>query len=95
MGAGAKAPVVDAFNMNGEPPADRAAAGLSAAPTDTNGKYVSQVDIFEGRVDVTMGGQRSRRRIWRHDFLYTLSHPFGRHHMALWCRYCCRPGRYC
>ena len=56
MGAGAKAPVVDAFNMNGEPPADRAAAGLSAAPTDTKGKYVSQVDIFEGRVDVTMGG---------------------------------------
>ncbi|MDH5241852.1 MAG: pilin, partial [Gammaproteobacteria bacterium] len=29
MGAGAKAPVVDAYNMNGEPPADRTAAGLS------------------------------------------------------------------
>lgn len=56
MGAGAKAPVVDAYNMNGEPPADRAAAGLSAAPTDNSGKYVSQVDIFEGRVDITMGG---------------------------------------
>ncbi|MCJ7591649.1 MAG: pilin [Woeseiaceae bacterium] len=57
MGAGAKAPVIDAFNMNGEPPADRAAAGLSVAPTDTKGRYVSQVDIFEGRVDVTMGGR--------------------------------------
>jgi len=57
MGAGAKAPVVDAFNMNGEPPADRTAAGLSAPPTDTRGTYVSQVDIFEGRVDITMGGR--------------------------------------
>lgn len=57
MGAGAKAPVIDAFNMNGEPPADRAAAGLSVPPTDTKGRYVSQVDIFEGRVDVTMGGR--------------------------------------
>lgn len=57
MGAGAKAPVIDAFNVNGEPPADRAAAGLSVAPTDTKGRYVSQVDIFEGRVDVTMGGR--------------------------------------
>ena len=57
MGAGAKVPVIDAFNNNGEPPADRAAAGMSVAPTDTRGAYVSQVDIFEGRVDVTMGNR--------------------------------------
>jgi type IV pilus assembly protein PilA len=55
MGAGAKAPVVDAFNMYGEPPAGRTEAGMSPAPTDSVGRYVSQVDIFEGRVDVTMG----------------------------------------
>lgn len=55
MGAGAKSPVIDAFNMNGEPPAGRQEAGMSAAPADSSGRYVSQVNIFEGRVDVTMG----------------------------------------
>ena len=55
MAAGAKAPVVDAFNMDGEPPAGRVEAGMSAIPTDTRGKYVSQVQIVDGRVDVTFG----------------------------------------
>jgi len=50
MGAGAKTPVVDAFNMSGTPPADRAAAGMTAAPNDTQGKYVGSVDIDDGRV---------------------------------------------
>lgn len=57
MGAGAKVPVIDAFNMNGEPPANRDAAGMSIPATDTKGRYVAQVDIVDGRVDVTMGGQ--------------------------------------
>jgi type IV pilus assembly protein PilA len=55
MATGAKTPVVDSFNETGVPPLDRAAAGLTANPTDTQGKYVSQIDIFEGRVDVTFG----------------------------------------
>ena len=55
MAAGAKAPVIDAFNMDGEPPAGRVEAGMSAVATDTRGKYVASVDIFEGRVDVTFG----------------------------------------
>jgi type IV pilus assembly protein PilA len=55
MAAGAKTPVVDAFNMSGRPPADRATAGMSAPPTDTQGKYVSSVDIDDGRVDITFG----------------------------------------
>ena len=55
MAAGAKVPIVDAFNMDGEPPAGRTEAGMSPAPTDTRGKYVAQVDIDEGRVDVTFG----------------------------------------
>ena len=37
MAAGAKTPVVDAFNMTGTPPADRAAAGMTAPPSDTQG----------------------------------------------------------
>ncbi|RZV36902.1 MAG: prepilin-type N-terminal cleavage/methylation domain-containing protein [Chromatiales bacterium] len=55
MAAGAKAPVVDAYNMDGEPPAGRVEAGMSALATDTRGKYVSSVDIDDGRVDVTFG----------------------------------------
>lgn len=57
MGAGAKVPIVDAFNMNGEPPANRTAAGLSGPPTDSKGAYVTQVEIINGRVDVTMGNR--------------------------------------
>ena len=56
MAAGAKTPVVDAFNNTGEPPAGRPEAGMSVNATDTRGKYVTQVDIFEGRVQVTFGG---------------------------------------
>ena len=55
MAAGAKTPVIDAFNMDGEPPAGRLEAGMSLAPTDTRGKYVSAVNIVNGRVDVTYG----------------------------------------
>jgi len=57
MGAGAKVPVVDAYNNTGEPPASRTEAGMSAAATDSRGSYVSQVDVVSGRVDVTMGNR--------------------------------------
>lgn len=53
--AAAKVPVVDAYTTTGSPPAGRLDAGLSAAPTDTQGNYVSQVDIVDGRVDITFG----------------------------------------
>ncbi|MGI9222181.1 MAG: pilin [Woeseiaceae bacterium] len=55
MAAGAKTPIVDAFNMTGTPPPDRASAGMTAPPTDTQGKYVSQVDVDDGRVVITFG----------------------------------------
>ncbi len=55
MAAHAKVPIVDAFNTTGRPPAGRAEAGMTAAPTDTRGRYVSQVDILNGRLDVMMG----------------------------------------
>jgi type IV pilus assembly protein PilA len=55
MAVGAKAPVVDAFNMDGEPPAGRVEAGMSVQPTDTRGKYVASVNIVDGRVDVVFG----------------------------------------
>lgn len=55
MAAGAKVPIVDAFNMTGSPPADRAAAGMTPLPTDTQGKFVSQVNVVNGRVEITFG----------------------------------------
>ena len=55
MAAGAKTPVVDAYNMTGTPPADRASAGMTAPPTDTQGKYVSSVDVNDGSVEITFG----------------------------------------
>ncbi|NNF40857.1 MAG: pilin [Woeseiaceae bacterium] len=55
MAAAAKTPIVDAFLQSGQPPADRSEAGMSAAATDTKGKYVASVGIVNGRVDVTFG----------------------------------------
>ena len=57
MAAGAKAPVIDAFNMDGEAPATRIEAGMSANATDTKGKYVASVNIVGGRVDVVFGNE--------------------------------------
>ncbi len=53
--AGVKVPIVDAFNLSGIPPADRAAAGMTPLATDTQGNYVSQVAVSNGRLDMTFG----------------------------------------
>jgi type IV pilus assembly protein PilA len=48
-------PVVDAFLNNGEAPRDRLEAGLSSNATDTFGNYVTQVEVDNGRAEVTFG----------------------------------------
>jgi len=53
--AGAKVPIVDAFNQTGIPPVDRPAAGMTPLPTDTQGNYVTQVAVTNGRLDMTFG----------------------------------------
>ena len=63
MAAAAKAPVVDAYNNRGVAPADRNAAGMPSDPTTTSGKYVSGVDIVNGRIDVTFGGPGAHQDI--------------------------------
>ena len=55
MAAHAKAPIVDAFLNHGEAPANRTQAGMSANATDTQGKYVSSVEVSNGAVIVTFG----------------------------------------
>jgi type IV pilus assembly protein PilA len=53
--ANAKVPIVDAFTNDGQPPAGRLDIGLTAAPTDTQGNYVSALNIVNGRIDITFG----------------------------------------
>jgi type IV pilus assembly protein PilA len=57
MAAGAKVPIIDAYNNDGEAPAARVDAGMTAAATDTRGRYVASVNIVDGRVDVVFGNQ--------------------------------------
>jgi type IV pilus assembly protein PilA len=57
MAAHAKAPIADSFFTDGEAPANRTAAGLSATPTDTSGKYVTSVDVNDGVLIVTFGNE--------------------------------------
>ena len=57
MAAGAKTPVIDAFNNSGRPPTDRSAAGMTPTPTDTRGSYVASVTVVNGRIDVKFGNQ--------------------------------------
>jgi type IV pilus assembly protein PilA len=63
MASGAKVPVVDAYTNDGVAPAGRVEAGMSPNPADTRGGYVSQVDVVDGRVDVTFGGPRANADI--------------------------------
>lgn len=55
--SGVKAPIVDAYANTASPPTNRVDAGLSADPTDTQGNYVSQVVVVNGRIDITFGNQ--------------------------------------
>jgi len=57
MAALAKLRIADAFLNDGDAPADRVAAGLTATPTDTNGKYVSALDIQDGVLIIVFGNE--------------------------------------
>ncbi len=61
LAANAKTPVVDAFLQSGEAPGNRLEAGLTADAADTQGTYVSAVDIINGRVQITFGNRASRQ----------------------------------
>lgn len=63
MAAGAKVPITDSWLQTGEAPADRVEAGMSPAPTDTSGNYVSQVVVNNGRVEITFAGPRVHQDI--------------------------------
>ena len=58
-----KTPIVDAYTVDGTAPVNRAAAGMSPNATDSRGNYVSQVDIDDGRIDVSFGGAAAHQDI--------------------------------
>ncbi len=57
LAAAAKAAVAESFLNTGEAPVNRATAGMSATATDTQGKYVTGVEVLNGRITVTYGNE--------------------------------------
>ena len=56
LASGVETAVADTYSQTGTAPATRLAAGLTAANTDTNGKYVSSVDVVNGAISIVYGG---------------------------------------
>jgi type IV pilus assembly protein PilA len=59
LAAVARTPVTESFLTDGEAPANRAQAGLSANETDTQGNYVTSIAVNNGRIDITYGNRAS------------------------------------
>jgi type IV pilus assembly protein PilA len=57
LAAAAKAAVAETFLNRGTAPANRTAAGMSPNGTDTNGKYVTGVDVASGVIQITYGAE--------------------------------------
>ncbi|MEL7311692.1 MAG: pilin [Pseudomonadota bacterium] len=55
LAAAAKTAIAETFLVTGVAPVDRAAAGMSAAATDTSGKYVTQILVTNGTLEITYG----------------------------------------
>jgi type IV pilus assembly protein PilA len=61
LSAAAKSAVAAAWSDSGAIPRDRAAAGMSAAGADTQGRYVDSVDVDNGVIVIRFGnGARAR-----------------------------------
>ena len=61
--AGTKASIGESFSQTGVMPATRAAAGLTATATDTQGKYVSSVDVGAGGIMTVTYGNKANSQI--------------------------------
>ena len=55
LAGAAKAAVAESFSQTGVAPANRQAAGMSNNAADTNGKYVSAVNVQNGTIVITYG----------------------------------------
>ncbi len=61
LAAAAKAAVAESFLNSGEAPGNRDEAGMTVDETDTSGKYVTQVEIINGRIEVTYGNDANQQ----------------------------------
>jgi type IV pilus assembly protein PilA len=61
LAGAAKAAVAESFSQTGEPPANRTEAGMSATATDTSGKYVSEVEVNGGTIEITYGHEANSK----------------------------------
>ena len=57
LAAAAKAAISESFLNNGEAPIGRVEAGMSPNDTDTQGKYVSRVNINNGVIEIEYGNE--------------------------------------
>ena len=56
LAAPAKMAVAETYMSTGEAPANRLAAGMSLNSDDTFGKYVSEVEVANGMIEITYNG---------------------------------------
>ena len=61
LAAAAKAAVAETYLNKGAAPVARINAGMSAAATDTSGKYVVSVGVTNGTILITYGNEVSRQ----------------------------------
>ncbi len=61
LAAAAKAAVAESFLNNGEAPQNRVVAGMSANADDTQGKYVDEVEVVNGRIEVQYGNEANNQ----------------------------------
>ena len=54
---GAKTGIAESFSSTGTAPASRVVAGMTAAAIDTQGNYVTQLDVTNGVITVTYGNK--------------------------------------
>jgi type IV pilus assembly protein PilA len=63
LAGAAKAAVAETFSNTGSAPANRTVAGMSANANDTQGKYVSGVDVANGVITITYNGNETNSKI--------------------------------
>ena len=55
LAAATRAAVAESWTETGEPPADRAAAGLTPGAADSEGAYVAAVDVVDAEIVIQYG----------------------------------------
>jgi type IV pilus assembly protein PilA len=63
LAGAAKAAVAESYSQTGQAPVNRTLAGMSNVETDTTGKYVTEVRVTNGTIQVTYGGNEVNSKI--------------------------------